>query len=137
MTPADRTTIERICRDDLEDASLARGFDIAGGDGGKGEKLMTVRTDVMPEVLPALKPPEKLTLSAWAEANFVLASGSSSARPGRFRLWSFQREILDAIGDQSIEKVIIQKSVRVGLTKSTCCRDRCDSGDRSVLALFC
>jgi phage terminase large subunit GpA-like protein len=78
---------------------------------------MTALTDVMLEVLPALKPPEKMTLSAWAEQHFVLASGSS-ARPGRFRLWSFQREILDAIGDPSIEKVIIQKSVRVGLTKS-------------------
>jgi phage terminase large subunit GpA-like protein len=78
---------------------------------------MTVRTDIMREVLPALKPPEKLTLSEWAEANFVLASGSS-ARPGRFRLWPFQREILDAIGDPSIEKVVVQKSTRVGLTKS-------------------
>lgn len=37
LTPADRATIERICRDDLEDASLARGFDL-GGDDGKGEK---------------------------------------------------------------------------------------------------
>jgi phage terminase large subunit GpA-like protein len=78
---------------------------------------MTVLTDVMLEVLPALKPPEKLTLSQWAEANFVLASGSS-ARPGRFRLWSFQREILDVIGDSSTERVILQKSTRVGFTKA-------------------
>jgi phage terminase large subunit GpA-like protein len=78
---------------------------------------MTVRTDIMAEVLTALKPPEKLTLSEWAEQNFVLASGSS-ARPGRFRLWSFQREILDAIGDPSIERVILQKSTRVGFTKA-------------------
>jgi phage terminase large subunit GpA-like protein len=64
-----------------------------------------------------LAAPPKLTLSEWAEANFVLASGSS-ARPGRFRLWPFQREILDAIGDPTIERVVIQKSTRVGLTKS-------------------
>jgi phage terminase large subunit GpA-like protein len=69
------------------------------------------------ELFDLLRPSPKLTLSAWAEANFVLASGSS-ARPGRFRLWRFQREILDAMGDPSIERVIIQKSVRVGLTKS-------------------
>jgi phage terminase large subunit GpA-like protein len=78
---------------------------------------MTVRTDIAVEVLTALKPPEKLTLSAWAEANFVLASGSS-ARPGRFRLWPFQKEILDVIGDPLIERVVVMKSTRVGLTKS-------------------
>jgi phage terminase large subunit GpA-like protein len=78
---------------------------------------MTVLTDVMVEVLPVLAPPVKLTLSEWAEQNFVLASGSS-ARPGRFRLWPFQREILDAIGDSSIEKVVVQKSTRIGMTKA-------------------
>ena len=81
---------------------------------------MTVRADILSEVLPALKPPAKLTLSAWAEANFVLASGSS-ARPGRFRLWPFQREILDVIGDDVTERIIVQKSTRVGLTKSLVC----------------
>jgi phage terminase large subunit GpA-like protein len=78
---------------------------------------MSVRTDILAEVLSALQPPVKLTLSEWAEANFVLASGSS-ARPGRFRLWPFQREILDAIGDPSIEKVVVQKSTRIGMTKA-------------------
>ena len=56
-------------------------------------------------------------LIEWAEANFVLASGSS-ARPGRFQLWGFQKEILDVIGDPVIERVIVQKSTRVGFTKS-------------------
>ena len=69
------------------------------------------------ELFDLLVPPVKLTLSEWAERNFVLASGSS-ARPGRFRLWPFQVEILDAIGDPAVERVVIQKSVRVGLTKS-------------------
>jgi phage terminase large subunit GpA-like protein len=78
---------------------------------------MTVRPEIVAEVLTALRPPEKLTLSQWAEQNFVLASGSS-ARPGRFRLWSFQKGILDAIGDPSIEKVVLQKSTRVGFTKA-------------------
>jgi phage terminase Nu1 subunit (DNA packaging protein) len=36
LTPADRATIERIARDDLDDAALGRGFDIAGEEGGKG-----------------------------------------------------------------------------------------------------
>jgi phage terminase large subunit GpA-like protein len=78
---------------------------------------MTMRADIVAEVLPALKPPEKLSLSEWSERHFVLAAGSS-ARPGRFRLWPFQREIIDAIGDPAIEKVILQKSTRVGFTKA-------------------
>ena len=36
LPPADRATVERICRDDLTDASLGRGFDVGGGD-GKGD----------------------------------------------------------------------------------------------------
>jgi phage terminase Nu1 subunit (DNA packaging protein) len=31
LTAADRSTVERICRDDLADAALGRGFDIGGG----------------------------------------------------------------------------------------------------------
>jgi phage terminase large subunit GpA-like protein len=74
-------------------------------------------TKLVAEALTALQPPAKLSLSEWSEKHFVLASGSS-ARPGRFRLWSFQKEILDVIGDQVTERVIVQKSTRVGLTKS-------------------
>jgi hypothetical protein len=37
LTPADRSTIERICRDDLEDAALGRGFDL-GGEAGRGKQ---------------------------------------------------------------------------------------------------
>lgn len=68
------------------------------------------------EVLTLLRPPPKLTLSEWAEKNFVLADGS--ARPGRFRLWPFQREILDAIGDPALERVTVVKPTRIGYTKS-------------------
>lgn len=69
------------------------------------------------EALALLRPPPKQTLSEWAEENFVLAEGSS-ARPGRFRLWPYQREILDAIGDPAIERVTVIKSARIGYTKS-------------------
>jgi phage terminase large subunit GpA-like protein len=68
------------------------------------------------EVLGMLRPPPKLTLSEWAERNFVLADGSS-ARPGRFRLWAFQKEILDAIGDPTLERVTVVKPTRIGYTK--------------------
>jgi phage terminase large subunit GpA-like protein len=69
------------------------------------------------EVLAFATPPAKLTLSEWAENNFVLAEGSS-ARPGRFRLWPYQRDPMDAMGDPEIERVTFIKSARIGYTKS-------------------
>ena len=54
--------------------------------------------------LRALIPPPRLRLSDWIEANIYLPEGVS-AQPGRVRLWPFQREIADAIGDAEIERV--------------------------------
>lgn len=60
-------------------------------------------------------PPLKLRLSDWAESEMVLPDGVS-ALPGRVRLWPFQREIADAMGDPDIERVTVVKPVRVGYT---------------------
>jgi phage terminase large subunit GpA-like protein len=68
------------------------------------------------EALKGYAPPPDIALSKWSEENFVLPEGSS-ARPGRFRLWPYQRGILDAIGDPDIERVTVIKSSRVGYTK--------------------
>jgi phage terminase large subunit GpA-like protein len=68
------------------------------------------------ESLRLAEPPPKLRLSQWAEENFILAEGSS-ARPGRFRLWPYQRGILDAMGDPEFERVTVMKSARVGYSK--------------------
>ncbi len=65
--------------------------------------------------LAALIPPPRLRLSDWIEANIVLPEGVS-AQPGPVRLWPFQREIADAIGDPLIERVTLVKPVRVGFT---------------------
>lgn len=65
--------------------------------------------------LSALRPPPKLKLSEWIERNIVLPDGVSSL-PGEVRLWPFQREIADAIGDPAIERVTLVKPVRVGFT---------------------
>lgn len=69
------------------------------------------------EVAVALQPPEQLTYSQWAERNFRL-SIESSAVPGRFTPWKPQRGILDAIGDETIERVTVIKAARVGYTVS-------------------
>lgn len=63
----------------------------------------------------ALIPPPRLRLSDWIEAHIALPEGVS-AQPGPVRLWPFQREIADAIGDPSIERVTLVKPVRVGFT---------------------
>jgi phage terminase large subunit GpA-like protein len=63
----------------------------------------------------ALIPPPRLKLSAWVEKILVLPS-SVTALPGHCRLWPFQREILDAIGDPLIERITLIKPVRVGLS---------------------
>lgn len=69
------------------------------------------------ELGKALRPPKKLSYSEWAWQNFRLSS-SSSAVPGRFKPWKFQRGILDAIGDPLIERVSVIKAARVGYTVS-------------------
>ena len=65
--------------------------------------------------LRALITPPRLRLSDWIESNIYLPEGVS-AQPGRVRLWPFQREIADAIGDPEIERVTLVKPVRVGFT---------------------
>lgn len=70
---------------------------------------------VTAQALRALIPPPRLRLSDWIEANVCLPEGVS-AQPGPVRLWPFQREIADAIGDSALERVTLVKPVRVGFT---------------------
>jgi phage terminase large subunit GpA-like protein len=64
-----------------------------------------------------LQPPPHLKLSEWSEENIVLPEGQS-VRPGRLLHWPYMRDILDAIGDRDLERVTVQKSARVGFSKS-------------------
>jgi phage terminase large subunit GpA-like protein len=66
--------------------------------------------------LEAFRPPEKLTLSEWADRNAFL-SAESSAEGGRWRTLPYQKGIMDAITDPNIEQVTVMKSARVGYTK--------------------
>ena len=70
---------------------------------------------VRAEGLAALVPPPRLRLSEWIEANVYLPAGVS-AEPGPVKLWPFQREIADAIGDPLVERVTLVKPVRVGFS---------------------
>jgi phage terminase large subunit GpA-like protein len=71
--------------------------------------------EVAARAMRALVPPPRLRLSDWIEAHVTLPDGVS-AQPGPVRLWPFQREIADAIGDPMVERVTLVKPVRVGFT---------------------
>lgn len=71
---------------------------------------------VVAHTLARLRPPPRLSLSAWADDHFRL-SAESAAEPGRWKTLSYQRGIMDAITDPDVERVTIQKSARVGGTK--------------------
>lgn len=61
--------------------------------------------------------PPRLSLSEWADRNFVL-SAESAAVPGRWHTLPYQKGILDAITDDTVEQVSLMKSARVGYTLS-------------------
>lgn len=64
----------------------------------------------------AWKPPPKLSLSQWAEANFFL-SAENAAEPGRWHCIPYQVEMMDAFTDPRVSQISVMKSARVGLTK--------------------
>lgn len=61
----------------------------------------------------ALRPPARLSLASWAEANIRLPDGLSAVS-GPIRLYPFQHGIADAITDPAMARVTVQKSARVG-----------------------
>lgn len=76
------------------------------------EALIPIRT----KALAALRPPPRLALSDWIEGNIRLPS-SLSATPGRMKLWPWQKEIADVMGDDTHERVTVLKSARVGFSQ--------------------
>jgi len=66
--------------------------------------------------LRAFKPPEKLSLSEWAD-RYAYLSVESSAEGGRWRTLPYQKGIMDAITDPKIEQITLMKSARVGYSK--------------------
>lgn len=66
----------------------------------------------------ALKPPPKLSVSQWADS-FRKLSPESSAEVGAWHTSraEYQREILDAVSDPSIDSVVIMSCAQVGKTE--------------------
>lgn len=68
-------------------------------------------------LLECLKPPPDMTLSQWAD-QFRRLSSESSAEPGRWRTDKapYQREIMDAVTDLTVPKVVVKSAAQVGKT---------------------
>jgi terminase, large subunit len=67
----------------------------------------------MKRILNSTRP---LSLNQWAE-KYGMLSAESSADIGKWKSIPYQRAMLDAISDETIEGVVIKKSARVGYTK--------------------
>lgn len=67
--------------------------------------------------LEVLLPPSEMTLSEWADAKRMLSS-ESSAEPGAWVTAKapYEKEIMDAISDPTVAKVVVQKAAQLGLT---------------------
>lgn len=68
--------------------------------------------------LEALRPRERLTVSAWAEKYRVLPDGNAIPGPWRNSVTPYLTEIMDAFSDDGIEKIVFVKPTQVGGTSA-------------------
>ena len=73
---------------------------------------------MLARVVARIKPPPKMTLSQWADEYRVLSQGTS-ATPGRWRTSKapYQREIMDAISDKHVRRVVVMSAAQIGKTE--------------------
>ncbi|MCF8018311.1 MAG: phage terminase large subunit family protein [Vallitaleaceae bacterium] len=69
------------------------------------------------KIFSSLKPPPDMTISQWAD-EFRRLSSESSAEPGRWKTTKapYQREIMDAISDLKVQKVVVMSAAQIGKT---------------------
>lgn len=73
---------------------------------------------VFRRIFARLKPPPEMNMSDWADAYRQLSQGAS-AEPGRWRTEKapHQREMMNAISDIKIKKVVVMSSAQIGKTE--------------------
>lgn len=71
-----------------------------------------------PKEKNALRPPERITVSEWADRHRALSPVHSS-RPGRWEtsFTPYLREIMDSVSDPDVERITILSSTQVGKTE--------------------
>ena len=83
------------------------------------KKWQSALKEISKRAFEQFRPPERMTVSEWADRNRVLPVGSTS-RPG---LWStdfvpYMRAIMDAFADESIEEIAFIKASQTSGTES-------------------
>ena len=73
--------------------------------------ITTDTTELTQQILAGFKPPPRLRLSEYAD-EFAVMTGNAAER-GRWNTLPYQREILDAFTDSSVETVAVMKSARL------------------------
>ncbi len=73
--------------------------------------------ELFKRIFSVLKPPPDMTLSQWADVKRIL-SKKTSAEPGRWKTSKapYQREIMDAISDVAVQKVVVMSAAQIGKT---------------------
>ena len=73
--------------------------------------------DLFERVFSVLKPPPDMTLSQWADEYRYLSS-ESAVEQGKWHTYKapYQREIMDAITDLSVQKVVVMSAAQLGKT---------------------
>ena len=86
---------------------------------GHGETIAVQRNteELLRRVIGVLRPPPMQTLSQWADEKRVI-SANAAAEPGRWHTEKapYQREIMDAIGDPRVPKVVVMSAAQIGKT---------------------
>ncbi|SHJ74667.1 Phage terminase, large subunit GpA [Tepidibacter formicigenes DSM 15518] len=73
--------------------------------------------DLFARIFSVLKPPPNMTISQWAD-EYRRLSSESSAEPGKWKTTKapYQREIMDAISDIKVQKVVVMSAAQLGKT---------------------
>ena len=83
----------------------------------QANKSNSKTSNLFSKILAVLKPPPKMTLSEWAD-EYRYLSRKTAAEPGKWKTSRapYQREIMDAISDLNVQKVIVMSAAQVGKT---------------------
>lgn len=83
-------------------------------------KIKANTIELFKKIFATLKPPPKITVTEWAD-EYRRLSPEASAEPGRWKTSKapYQAEIMNAIGDIEIQKVVVMSAAQVG--KSDAC----------------
>ena len=73
------------------------------------------------EIYAAMRPPPPVTLTEWAEAHRVIPPPASEPGPYRSDRVPYMRDIMTAMTDKSVRKVVVMKAGQLGASEALLC----------------